>query len=55
MVWAEISSVLDATQNAVLITFGKIFDFIFGFEWAAGGSELTWTVIGVLVMLLLFA
>ncbi|MBS3069879.1 hypothetical protein J4220_00035 [Candidatus Micrarchaeota archaeon] len=55
MVWAEISSVLDATQNAVLITFGKAFDFIFGLEWALGGSELTWTAIGILVIVLLFA
>ncbi len=54
MVWGEISSVLEATQNAVLITFGRVFDFIFGFQWAAGGDPLVWTALGALVIALLF-
>ncbi|MEM4255501.1 MAG: hypothetical protein QXR53_04215 [Candidatus Norongarragalinales archaeon] len=54
MVWTELADVLDAAQNAVLISFGRVFDFIFGFHWIAAGDSLAWTAAGVLVIALLF-
>lgn len=54
MVWDVVSGTLEAAQNAILITFGRVFDFIFGFQWAEGDS-LVWAAIGALVIVLLFA
>lgn len=53
MVFEEIASVLDAVQNAMLITFGRVFDTVFGLQWAQG-DELTWAALGALVIVLLF-
>jgi len=53
MVFEAVAGVLEAVQNALLISFGRVFDFIFSFEWA-GGSEIVWTLLGALVILWLF-